>query len=779
MVTRRAHRVLTAGRLLIEPLEQRWLLAAGDPDLAFSSDGRATLNFPGFVIADTALQADGKIVLAGRRGSFAAVARLNNDGTVDTGFGNGGIFEYGSVAVDLVSANGVAIAADGKIVVGGLSLPGVGRGGRFTVGRLMPNGTRDLSFGPNGGIVRSEVDGEIIIENSVAFDVAIQTDGKIIAVGQSQQKHNVGGQFVIELDMVVVRYNINGSHDASFADGDGTAVIEIEGTDDVAHAVTIDYTGNPLTNPRYGTIVTAGQSAAEGSPPGIVTLARLNPNGTADNTFSGDGRLRSPQLSLLGIEFARGVVVQPGGKIVIGGTAQDLNDPNIADFLMARYQVNGALDTSFGPNNTGVVQEGVSGNDRAENIAIGFQGGLVLSGVANGNFALVAFDADGNRDTRFNSDGILTTNIPGIASGLVATGNVFAPSRRLVVAGGSTVARFIDVGSIVVIGSADPDGSEAGQEPAHFFVGRTKPMPFAERVFLNVGGSARSPALIFGDYLGTNMEFVNPLSGPSFVDIPAHESVVLVTITPVDDTRIEGDETAFFTIAGNNAYDIGTTSSTTLAIRDNDVVGGPSVTSSQFLFETGPQRVQFRFNQDVATSIGANDFSVTGPSGAVPFSFGYDQLTNTATLSFGDILPDGDFVARAIATGIRNAGNQPMAADHVLDFFFLQGDASRDRKVNIVDFLRIDRGFARGRTGFSNGDFDYSGVIDGTDFFIIDQAYLKFIGAASAIATQPSPAAAAEAPAMQPTTALFSVEDVKTDAMHTDDILTAAFDVLG
>src|SRR5687768_537106 len=162
----------SGARFICEPLERRRLMAAGDFDSAFGGgDGRTAVTFPGtpFEILDTALQTDGKIVLAGRKGSNAAVARLNGDGSIDTTFGNGGLFEYGSIPFDMTQARGVAVAADGKIVVGGLCLPGLGLGGRFTVGRLNANGTRDNSFG-GVGIVRSEVDSSRDLENSAAFD---------------------------------------------------------------------------------------------------------------------------------------------------------------------------------------------------------------------------------------------------------------------------------------------------------------------------------------------------------------------------------------------------------------------------------------------------------------------------------------------------------------------------------------------------------------------------------------------------------------------------------
>ena len=758
-------------RAVFEPLEGRRLMAAGDFDPSFGGgDGRASVTFPGtaFEILDTVVQDDGKIVLAGKKGSNAAVARLNVDGSLDTSFASGGLFEYGGINVDLAEARGVAVAADGKIVVGGFSRTGQGQS-RFTVGRLTGNGARDPSFGGGLGIVRSEVDFNIPREASTAEDLAIQTDGKIVAVGRSMQdRFNT-----FDFDMVVVRYNTDGTHDRGFADGDGTAVIEISGTNETAFAVAIDYTDNPLTNPRYGSIVTAGQAAAEGSPPGQFALARLNPDGTADNSFSGDGRLISPSLSPRPFEFARGVVVQPGGKIVAAGTSQSSSDPADNDFLMARYNVNGTLDTTFGSSGTGAVELDLGGNDRAESLATGFQGGLVLSGVSDGNFALAAFDADGDADDRFGGDGVLTTTIPGAAFGLFATGSAFTTTRRLVVAGGNQVARLVDVGSIVSVSSVDPNGSEAGREPAHFFVSRTKRLPFSERVILNVGGTARAPFQLFADYEGSsNITFGNTLLEPTFVDIPANQTIVEVTITPFDDTRVEGVETAVFAVAPNAAYDIGTPGSTTLEIVDNEpppaarvtqvFVNGPGLTGGSpsadqeafraqagidpafgYAVPAGPDQTRsvpwiggvdsfsIRFDANMTGRIEAGDLRIPGVDQTqfTPTAFSYDAGTRTATWRLPSpvvnaklrlFLDDGDVPAldgewqNASAAESFPSGDGTAGGDFDFRMNILTGDATGDGRVNALDLAFGKQRLNRTATNPGTGAGAYSVFADAT-----------------------------------------------------------------
>jgi hypothetical protein len=78
-----------------------------------------------------------------------------------------------------------------------------------------------------------------------------------------------------------------------------------------------------------------------------------------------------------------------------------------------------------------------------------------------------------------------------------------------------------------------------------------------------------------------------------------------------------------------------------LFIRDNDTVGGALVSPPAFLYDSGPQHVRFTFNQDVSASVGPEDFTVTGPSGPVPFTYAHNSISNTSTLTFNGVLGNG------------------------------------------------------------------------------------------------------------------------------------------
>ncbi len=157
----------------------------------------------------------------------------------------------------------------------------------------------------------------------------------------------------------------------------------------------------------------------------------------------------------------------------------------------------------------------------------------------------------------------------------------------------------------------------------------------------------------------------------------------------------------------------------------------PVVVDSTFAFETGPQRLRFDFDENVAASLATGDLVLenlttgqTIPSSDLSLAF--DAQTDTATLSYlgtaggvAGVLPDGNYRATLVAAGITAPGGNPMGADHVLNFFFLNGDATRDGRVNLSDFNVLASNFGQSPRTFSQGDFDYNGVVNLNDFNIL------------------------------------------------------------
>jgi hypothetical protein len=137
---------------------------------------------------------------------------------------------------------------------------------------------------------------------------------------------------------------------------------------------------------------------------------------------------------------------------------------------------------------------------------------------------------------------------------------------------------------------------EAGQKTAQFLVTRSERLPFAQRVFFSIAGTATAPGSINPkqiDYTLGGMVVPKALTtGAPHVDIPANETLATVTLTPNNDARLENHETAVFTVAANAGYDIGAPSSVSLNLLDDDsahvafrATSGPPV--SGYLNDTG------------------------------------------------------------------------------------------------------------------------------------------------------------------------------------------------
>ena len=358
----------------------------GSLDTSFSGNGKERTFFPGSDRANgMAIQADGKIVTVGQTGDQGdfALARHTPNGSLDPSFSGDGkqTTDFGGIYGGLESATGVAIQGDGKIVA-----VGVDGDYDFALARYNPNGSLDTSFSGDGKQT-TDFGG-----NDVASDVAIEGGGKIVVVGRG------GGSG----DFALARYNPNGSLDPSFS-GDGKQTTDF-GASDGASDMAIQADGR---------IVAVGQRS---SPAGDdFALARYNPNGSLDTSFSGDGKQRTDFGT--DSDAASGVALQADGKIVAVGRTGDYSD-----FALARYNPNGSLDPSFSGDGKQRTDFGAPYTDAASGVALQGDGKIVAvgSGGVGEDFALARYNPDGSLDTSFSGDGKQTTGFGSRGDGAAA-----------------------------------------------------------------------------------------------------------------------------------------------------------------------------------------------------------------------------------------------------------------------------------------------------------------------------------------------------------------------
>ena len=324
----------------------------GSLDSSFGGTGivhtRLTSDYDG--ASAVAIQADGKIVVAGSRfsttgGSSFAVVRYNTDGSLDTSFNGTGIV-ITSVNSSHDYAFSVAIQTDSKIVVAGTSGFSTSN---FAIVRYNADGTLDISFNGTGKVIPPVIGG--------ISSISIQSDGKIVAAGVSLD----GSVSAFTL----IRYNPDGSLDTSF-----------NGTGKVFTSLGNSYSGaQELAIQTDGKIVAAGYS---GGTLGNLTvndfaLVRYNPDGSLDTSFNGTGKVITSVNNSDCTALSLGI--QSNGKIVAAGYSR--NDIG-SDFAVVRYNSNGSLDTSF--NGTGKVITAFGGQDYAIATAIQADGKIVVAG---------------------------------------------------------------------------------------------------------------------------------------------------------------------------------------------------------------------------------------------------------------------------------------------------------------------------------------------------------------------------------------------------------------
>lgn len=253
---------------------------------------------------------------------------------------------------------------------------------------------------------------------------AIQADGKVIAAG------HINGPNLMEF--VVARYNADGGLDAAFSsDGIATAIIGAGHSQAVAATVQAD-----------GRIVAVGVSS--NATDKDFALARYLAEGSFDPTFSDDGR-HSVDLGT-GDERALAVAVQPDNKIMVAGSGSDG-----AAFILARYNVDGSADTTFGTSGIVSAATPVSSESSYAMVLQG-DGKIVVASkalVGATQVIVILYNADGSVDATFNSGAPLA--LPLTAPQAAATLAAHADGRIALVqhSGVGATAQFTVLGYLV------------------------------------------------------------------------------------------------------------------------------------------------------------------------------------------------------------------------------------------------------------------------------------------------------------------------------------------
>jgi uncharacterized delta-60 repeat protein len=473
--------------------------SSGSLDTSFAGGGKETLA-AGTANAAT-IGADGSIYLAGISSNGTnddfAVLKLNSSGVVVTSFGNNGLklVDFAGTQPGYSQDEALAVGIDiaGRIILGGAASFTGSSASTFAAVRINPSGSLDKTYSGDGkataqvGDLSNSVSAALVdpsgnvIDGATTYDVgaalvrfntsgsldstfgskgivldnpngklgqftavAVQSDGKILAAGSTP---NINGQ----TDVLLARFNADGSDDKTFGGGDGRVVVDLGGQDS-AHALHILSDGRILVvASRFGvsdttallrfhsdgtldtsfdhdgiltklpilvndaTVLSSGKLflAGEDGPTGFWSVARLNSSGSTDTSFGKSGVLTHdffPGDEETDAGTAEVFATQKDGKIVVGGVAQ-YDEPG-RDFALARYNKDGTIDTTFGGG--GYTQTGLPGqfggpiDQLLNSITIGSDGKTLAVGSNANAPAIARFTSSGKLDPTFGTGGAIT-----------------------------------------------------------------------------------------------------------------------------------------------------------------------------------------------------------------------------------------------------------------------------------------------------------------------------------------------------------------------------------
>jgi uncharacterized delta-60 repeat protein len=412
-----------------------------------------------YYVLTTDFQVDGKIIAGGFFDSYNGVSRngivrLNADGSIDASFNPG----TGTGFVLTTKTQ-----SDGKIIVGGFftSFNGMDHG---RIVRLDSNGTVDTGFntedGFNDGVhsINIQTDGKIIVAgnyssydyisirprivrlnndgfleagtfnfgtgfNDQVFETAIQTDGKILVIGEFNSYNGV-------IKNGIARLNTDGSIDSTFNSGTGFSN-HIGYTNDVATII---------IQPD-GKIIAGGNFTIYNGIP-VNKIVRLNTDGSIDPTFDPGGGFDYIVLS---------TNLQSDGKIVAVGNFTSFN--GVPRNRVVRLNTDGSIDPTFDP--------GSGFNYDAYSCTIQTDGKILIGGAFN-TFngspvnRMVRLNSDGTLDASFNT-GTGFNNVPGYSSNVRSCS--IQPDGKIIIGGEFTSYDGTPAGRIVRLntdGSIDP-----------------------------------------------------------------------------------------------------------------------------------------------------------------------------------------------------------------------------------------------------------------------------------------------------------------------------------
>ena len=301
---------------------------------------------------------------------------------------------------------------------------------------MATDGDLDTLFGVNGFITTD------VGEFDSIRDLAVQSDGKIVAIGVSYIYYDQPEKQVN--DFIVARYQPNGALDSCFGINGGVNFQDLLGSTDIVGEVKIQPDGK---------ILVAGYTQPNNNYHNYdIALVRFLANGQLDSSFGNNGVVVHDIIYPEGYGNSsklESMVIDIQGRIVVAG--QTFYGPG--NFLIARFLPNGSIDTSFGSNGFSNIMLAGHFKSMAVSLVADSLGGYVMGGKShNGSYSsgpnnndgiLLRVDGNGNLDPSFGTNGFVSIDKAGLEDAV--TSLVVQPDGKLVaaVASGTSYPDFI------------------------------------------------------------------------------------------------------------------------------------------------------------------------------------------------------------------------------------------------------------------------------------------------------------------------------------------------
>ncbi len=312
--------------------------------------------------------------------SFYSLSAFSQVGILDSTFGVNGI----SSLLPQGGGYNLVIGANDKIYIGANIHP------QYYL----------VQFDANGNLLGTSGYSNFDGEDPYKGKITMQPDGKIVMGDMATSYYSSMGSG--NADFFICRFLADGEVDYSF-NGNGRVVVDImsAGFNDTPTSIAVQPNGK---------IIEAGWSWVDPFHTGFSVI-RVTPNGALDHTFSWDGKAT---FQIYGNNsHANKVLVQPDGKILLGGFAYSPNIPT--SFALIRLNLNGSVDTSFGILGCDTAFFGsvssIYDSDGCDAMALQGDGKILMGGsfyrssTGISGTAVLRYNADGTIDTSFGESG--------------------------------------------------------------------------------------------------------------------------------------------------------------------------------------------------------------------------------------------------------------------------------------------------------------------------------------------------------------------------------------